>query len=391
MNMPSFYQDDLFGDLAGKADLRVIYDHGLTDDRRQLGWPEPTGKYGRCILDPDRKIPHAMKIARSELERVHVINGIWAESAFTAAAFALARVGAIFSIYAECPDDTLSRSPLRRGARVVIGSWVARRAKGLFAVSHFATNYFAQLGFRRENIYPFGYFRMTPTAEVTPDEDIARLVYVGQLIHRKGLDILLQALAPLWTTFPRVRLSLIGNGPEEALIAAQLQANNLANHVTLEGSRPSSEIHELLARASALILPSRWDGWGLVVNEALSAGVPVIASDRCGAADLVLHGVNGYVFRSEDVASLRACLCALLNSYGKQMRTAALRTGSALTIPVASDYFVACLEHMCGLRSNKPTPPWEEVLRHLESESNVSQRTDHASRSDMTMGSEKSA
>jgi glycosyltransferase involved in cell wall biosynthesis len=258
-------------------------------------------------------------------------------------------------------------------------------------VSHFASDYFAQLGFRKENIYPFGYFRAIPTSETDWSIDTVNLVYVGQFIHRKGVDILLESLTALWTSFPRVRLSLIGDGPERAFIEAKIQAKGLADRVTLEGSRPSSGIHEVLARASALILPSRWDGWGLVINEALSAGVPVIASDRCGAADLILHGVNGYIFRSEDSGSLQTCLRALLNSHGEQMRTAALRTGSALTIPVVSDYFIACLEHMCGLRSNMPTPPWEGVLRRLESESNASQRIDHASRADMTMESEKSA
>jgi glycosyltransferase involved in cell wall biosynthesis len=389
MNMPSFYQDDLFDDLARKVDLRVVYDHGLTEDRRQLGWTEPKGRYSRRILEPGRKISSALRIARSEVGRVHVINGIWAEAAFIAAALALGKVRATFSIYAECPDDTISRSPLRRGARTVIGRSIARRAQGLFAVSHFAVDYFTRFGFRKEHIYPFGYFRATPTADADRDDEIVNLVYVGQLIRRKGVDILLQALAPLCKAFPKVRLSLIGLGPEQEYIASEVQANGLVNHVTLEGMRASSEIHKVLGRASGLILPSRWDGWGLVINEALSAGVPVIASDRCGAADLILHGVNGYIFRSEDVDSLRICLCRYLSSHRKQMRAAALRTGSALTIPVVTDYFVECLEHLWGGRITKPTPPWEVVLRQLQSESKAVKRGDHTNYT--PAGSQKSA
>ena len=60
-----------------------------------------------------------------------------------------------------------------------------------------------------------------------------------------------------------------------------------------------------IAAADLLALPSRWDGWGLVVNEALAVGVPVIASNACGASDLIRQDVNGYVFTSEDAASLR--------------------------------------------------------------------------------------
>jgi glycosyltransferase involved in cell wall biosynthesis len=382
MNMPSFYQNDLFCDLAKKVDLRVVYDHGMTGDRRELGWSEPSGEYKTCVLESDQKIRHAMSIARSELDRVHIINGIWAESAFMAAAFVLGRASARFSIYAECPDDTVRRSVMRRGARAVAGHWVAGRASGMFAVSHFAVDYFAALGFRRECIYPFGYFRSTPRVKVDPSRETANLVYIGQLVHRKGIDILLQAVAPIARRFPDMRLSVIGMGPEYASISAKVRENGLANHVMFEGVKPSAHIHERLQQASVLILPSRWDGWGLVINEALAAGIPVIASDRCGAADLIVSGMNGYVFRSESVDSLRSCISAFLESDRAQMRAAALKTSSALTIPVVSDYFVDCLEHMCGQRNDKPAPPWQEALSCLQSEVRGISPVDQTSRPD---------
>jgi glycosyltransferase involved in cell wall biosynthesis len=116
----------------------------------------------------------------------------------------------------------------------------------------------------------------------------------------------------------------------------------------------------------------------LVVNEALSAGIPVIVSDRCGAADLIVHGVNGYIFPSESVECLCACIREVLSADHRQMRTAALRTASALTIPVVADYLVQCLEHMCQLREEKPVPPWEDVLRQVESASYSQERSSEA-------------
>jgi glycosyltransferase involved in cell wall biosynthesis len=322
---------------------------------------------------------------------VHVINGIWAESAFAAAALVLGKARAKVSIYAECPDITVHRSMLRRSARTVIGRWMARHASGLFAVSHFASDYFARMGFPKDKIYPFGYFRAMPGGVTLSHADGIGLVYVGQLVHRKGIDVLLEAMAPLWAAYPNVNLRLIGVGSEHASIVAKVLQDGVAHRVMVEGSLPSSQIHEFLGRSSALVLPSRWDGWGLVVNEALSAGIPVIASDRCGAADMILHGVNGYVFRSEDVDSLRASLRALLEADDTQMRHAALVTSSALAIPVVSSYFVECLEHMCGLRSDKPTPPWEEVLSRLRSESNGLQGNDPQHGTKAMIATQKSA
>jgi glycosyltransferase involved in cell wall biosynthesis len=280
---------------------------------------------------------------------------------------------------------------LRRSARTIIGKSVARRSSGLFAVSHFASDYFARMGFPRDNIYPFGYFRATPDGVIGSHAEAMNLVYIGQLVHRKGIDILLEAMAPLWTSFSSVQLRLIGVGSEHASIVAKVLQDGVAHRVTVEGPLQSSQIHEFLSRSSALVLPSRWDGWGLVINEALSAGIPVIASDRCGAADLILHGINGYVFRSEDIGSLRDCLRALLKSDDAQMRTAALETSSALTIPVVSNYFVECLEHMCGLRIDKPAPPWEAVLSRLQTESSAVQDTDPASWERVDATKQKSA
>jgi glycosyltransferase involved in cell wall biosynthesis len=246
---------------------------------------------------------------------------------------------------------------------------VARRARGVLAISHLAADYFGSLGFAADKIYPFGYFRASPVLlENILHVDKVNIVYVGQFIHRKGLDILLRAIRPLLEKNPQVRLSLVGTGPEQTAIEASLRKDGLLGSVELEGAHPSSRIHERLTRASLLVLPSRWDGWGLVINEAFAAGVPVVASDRCGGADLIVPGVNGYRFRSENVDDLRTCLTDFLSSDQKQMRAAALRTASALTIPVVSEYLVACLEHMCGFREDKPVPVWEQVLQQLESE-----------------------
>jgi glycosyltransferase involved in cell wall biosynthesis len=361
MNMPSFYQDDLFRELSSKVDLRVVYDHAMTDDRRELGWSEVKSEYQSRVLDQDHKLRQAVSIARSERDRIHVINGIWAERAFAAVALVLGNAGTPFAIYSECPDILVSRSALKRNVRSFVGRWVARRASGLFAVSHLSSDYFGALGFSSDKIYPFGYFRASPQEKVTSvDTNKVDIVYVGQLIHRKGIDVLLDAIGPLLEKFPQLQLSLVGSGPDRSAIEARLRQDGLVGRVVLEGVLSSSQIHERLARASALVLPSRWDGWGLVVNEAFSAGIPVVVSDRCGAADLILQGVNGYRFRSEDVDDLRACLSALLSADVTQMRAAALKTGSALTIPVVSDYLVACLKHMCGKRVSRPTPPWLE-------------------------------
>src|SRR5580704_8737244 len=226
MNMPSFYQDDLFRALACKVDLRVVYDHALTADRRQLGWSDVCTGYDFRVLSSKRKVYEAVCLARSERDRLHVVNGIWAEPAFAAAAIALGLMGSRFAIYAEAPNRHLSRSAAMRFLRHALGGWIARRATGLLAVSHFATDYYGDIGFGAAQLYPFGYFRDSPPAPLgksaTKSLDI---MLVGQLIHRKGIDVLLDAITPLLAEKSDLNLSLIGTGPERGVLEARLRAD----------------------------------------------------------------------------------------------------------------------------------------------------------------------
>ena len=78
------------------------------------------------------------------------------------------------------------------------------------------------------------------------------------------------------------------------------------------GHRAPAELPGLFAEADAFVLPSRHDGWGVVINEALGAGLPIIVSDGVGAAhDLVTHGVNGLITPAGDACALRDALVLL--------------------------------------------------------------------------------
>jgi glycosyltransferase involved in cell wall biosynthesis len=99
---------------------------------------------------------------------------------------------------------------------------------------------------------------------------------------------------------------------------------------TVLGFRNPEDIPPIFAAADVFVLPSRHDGWGVVVNEALGAGLPIIASDRTGAAhDLVQHGVNGFVTGAGDVEALVANPA---QDFGETSRT--LAEGWGLTLGV---------------------------------------------------------
>lgn len=365
MNTPTFYQADLYRVLATLkgVDVEVIFARKLSHDRLQLGWQNDLSGYRYRFLNRHGRIVDATRLAWLQRNRVHIVNGIWGEIPFTAALFIMALAGSSYMIYSEAPDPTLSRSPAKRLLRKALGQAVVRKASGFLPISHFATQFYTSLGGKKEIIYPFGYFRSQARAESSTwhrNKNRVEIIFIGQLIHRKGIDLLLRAVTPLVSKHPTLFLSIIGRGELMAELKEQAARLGIAERILFEGSLPSSQIPTRLAKADLLVLPSRWDGWGIVVNEALSVGVPVLVSDQCGASELVHHGTNGYIFRSENVEDLRLCLNSFLDNEDEWhlLRTQARRMGERISTNRVAYYLVACLQHMMGVLDVRPSPPW---------------------------------
>ena len=193
-----------------------------------------------------------------------------AENAFAVLAGWLA--GSKFAVR-RVADTGQSRSASKMLARKTFGAWAARRATGMLAISQLAVDYYTELGFDKSKVYPFGYFRSRQQATTTT-KDRLEAIFVGQLIHRKGVDVLLRAIAPLMNEWPDLRLTLVGAGEQAEALKDMANSLGIEKRVAFEGALPSDRIPAQLATADVLVLPSRWDGWGMVVNEALSAGVP---------------------------------------------------------------------------------------------------------------------
>jgi len=123
------------------------------------------------------------------------------------------------------------------------------------------------------------------------DRESVRFLYAGNLGHHKGSDLLLEAFRAL--AFKEKELRMVGGRIQDA------PAN-----VEVIGRVPRERLADHFAWADYFVLPSRFDGYGFVVAEAMRMGVPVIVSDAVGAADLVSPGQNGWIFKSGDAGSL---------------------------------------------------------------------------------------
>lgn len=139
-----------------------------------------------------------------------------------------------------------------------------------------------------------------PAKRLVPEKAIS-LLLVGKIGCRKGQKYLLEALGLLADEGVDVRLTLVGAADPHYLAGMALPDNVAVTH---KRHIPNSEMIGFMKGFDMLVLPSLEDGFGIVVAEALSAGVPVVVSSNAGAADLVEDGVNGFVFSAGDVGQL---------------------------------------------------------------------------------------
>jgi glycosyltransferase involved in cell wall biosynthesis len=173
--------------------------------------------------------------------------------------------------------------------------------------------------------------------------DTVTYLFCGQMIRRKGLDLLLEAFARLDS---RARLLLVGREAELPEMLAPLSAD-VRTRIEYAGFRAPEALPQFFAKADVFVLPSRQEGWGVVVNQALAAGLPILCSDAVGAGfDLVEDGVNGIRFRADEVDALEVALREMLEHPQciAAMGTASRAKAAAWSPEAGAAKWVAALE-----------------------------------------------
>ena len=169
-------------------------------------------------------------------------------------------------------------------------------------------------------------------------------LFSGSLIHRKGVDLLAAAFVELAREFANAKLRVIGDGELRESVEQTLRP--VRERVEFVGFRDWDQLPEEYASADVLCVPSRYDGWGLVVPEGLASGLPVIATDRMGAAlEFVETGRNGWLIPAGDQNALVDALreaARLPASELEQLGRHARESVSAHTLQNGAARFVHC-------------------------------------------------
>ncbi|MBI4542804.1 MAG: glycosyltransferase family 4 protein [Gemmatimonadetes bacterium] len=237
---------------------------------------------------------------------VNVVHAHWWVPGGLAATLA-ARHGRPLVVTLHGTDVTLAR-------KVPGGSWlmrtVLRRAAAVTAVSTFLADRVAGPGGPPRSaieLTPMPLVRALPRAPLGARQGA---VYVGRLTSQKGVAHLLDALAILKRRGSAPELTILGDGPDRAALKAQALA--LGVRATFFGFVPPEQVADYLDGKRVLVLPSVAEGLGLVVAEALTQGIPVVATRSGGIPDLLTAPDAGLLVPPGDPASLADAIGAVL-------------------------------------------------------------------------------
>jgi glycosyltransferase involved in cell wall biosynthesis len=364
-NMLSIHQSSYIRALAEMGhNVTLVVERDVIPVRRELGWDAPDFGKARVLIAPDDKRILDLAVENVE-DTVHVIGGFRGYSLGEKAFHACRSKGAQMGLLSEGADPRGIKGVARRVLYNLDRIRYGRDVDFVLAMGRNGVRWYRECGWPQGRIFASAYITELPRMK-DPDccgrgsDDMFDIIFVGQLISRKGVDILLRSMERVvnenWS------LTVVGDGPLRSDYEAIARRIGVDSRTQFLGALSNRQTLDLIASSDLLVLPSRFDGWGAVVNEALMRGVPAICSDRCGASDLLMERWRGEVFPAENPDALRIALCRRLDG-GKKTPELSIRIRSwaeCIEGPTAAGYIIGVLEHVYH-GADCPVPPWYET------------------------------
>ena len=317
-NIPSPYRVEFFNELTKYMDVTVAFELRNAKNRDEAWQSGENYKFKAVFMKPlitrteSAYCPEVFKLLKEFKNDIIVVGGYATPTGMAAILYLKAKK---IPFYLNCDggfigDDSLFKKKVKT---FFIGSATYYLSTGVGA-----DKYLMHYGVKKERIYHYSFSSLREEdieeAVKKRDEKVSLrnkiglaekniIVFVGSFIHRKGIDILLKAC----TNMEDTAVVLIGGSDISAY--KDMVSEKLKEHIYPVGFKNKEEMKKYYQAADLMVLPTREDIWGLVINEAMAQGLPAVTTNRCLAGlTLVKNGENGYTVPVEGVEVLKQAI-----------------------------------------------------------------------------------
>lgn len=353
-NIPAPYKIDYYNELGKLCKLTVVFENDTAQNRNDSWYGTEFNNFEGIFLKKGIRVseqfffkPEITKYLRSLDPDITVVAGYSSPTSLIAIRW-LKRKRRLFGIEI---DGALLESENR--IKHLIKSRILKAPSFCIGSGGESKKFFNYHGVNNNKIYTscFSSLKGEDILQAKiPKEEIASIrsklglsdkklviLSVGQFIYRKGFDILFKSARLIDPSL--IQICVVGGTPTEEYLRLSSGID-----VVFAGFKSKEEILDYYKAADIFVLPTRHDSWGLVINEAMANGIPVITTNKCVAGlELISNGVNGYIVSVDDVDELRNKICTLIEDelLLKKMGRNALNTIQKSTIEeMANCHFV---------------------------------------------------
>jgi glycosyltransferase involved in cell wall biosynthesis len=339
--------------------VTYIAEERMTVDRKNMGWEESDNVNVEIIIIKNKN--HINTLIRGfSADTVHCVQGVYANGYMEKVRRSLKHHGVRWGAIMEMVDERSWYWPIKRIVyRRYLSRWAAR-PDFVLAIGAKTKDWVKDRGFSPKNTFPFTYFIDVHSDKKTDSSltnDLFRIGFAGQLIPLKRVDLLIEALSGL--ADQKFELIIIGDGPLYNVLKYQAIEKLNSNRFSMLGQLKMEKVPSVMKSLDCFVLPSDYDGWGVVVTEALMAGIPVICSDACGAAEAVIASGVGGVFPKGDIVALRYLLKenVLKGVISPDESNQLSHWAKCFGNKAGANYFSEIINFVYN-GSEKPVPPW---------------------------------
>lgn len=325
-NIPSPYRVNFFNELGKSCDLTVLFEKAASGERDDSWKRFEADNFNAVILKgisvrtDSAFCPQVVKYISKEYDHIVVTNFSNPTGIVAIAHMKLHKIPYEIESDGGFPKDG-------KGLKEKLKKWLISGATRWFSTSTMHDQYYLQYGAKKEGIvrYPFTSLYEKDILKDNVDKIGLRkklgiterkvIICVGQYIYRKGIDLLIKASDGLSSD---IGIYIVGGKPTDEYLKLKEAHHNAKIHFVY--FMPKSELFKYYQAFDLFVLPTREDIWGLVINEAMANGLPVITTNKCIAGLELVDDENGALINTDSVDEIIENVNRILRDEALRMR-----------------------------------------------------------------------